>query len=190
MGIVINVVLGWDAKTQMPVASRGLFGFCKGIFVATELQGSRNLYAHWLVYIYGMPTTTNQFLQLANVPNSPFMDRLLAHQRTLMHAEVSVFKGAICPKCNGPLQVLVILVSTFKRLKRNASAPIVGNCLTCKTCFTNESLLRQTTSKLAISDKIKPKLLQLTRLRPSSMPLGHCLFQMPQPTHSLLIWLF
>jgi hypothetical protein len=160
MGIVINVVLGQDTKTKIPVAGGGLFGFCKGFFALTESQGSRNLHAQWLVYIYGIPTTTNRLLQLANVPNSLFMDQLLAHQTTLMHAEIPISKGAICPDCNGPLQVLVVRVSAFKRPKRNVSAPIACNFLTCKTCFTSESLLQQIACKLAISKKIRPELLQ------------------------------
>jgi hypothetical protein len=43
---MINVVLGWDKKTQMPIIGGGLFDFCKGFF--TESQGSGNLHAHWV----------------------------------------------------------------------------------------------------------------------------------------------
>jgi hypothetical protein len=62
--------------------------------------------------------------------------------------EVPILKGAICLDYDGPLQVLVLLIYAFKRPKKNACAPIAANCPTCKTCFTNEHLLRQTSTKL------------------------------------------
>ncbi len=75
--------------------------------------------------------------------------KLVAHQTTFLLIKVPISKGAICPNCDGPLQVLVLLVFSFKRPKQNKCAPIVANSLTCKSCFTNEHFLKQTTTKLA-----------------------------------------
>ncbi len=45
------------------------------------------------------------------------------------------FEGVICHDYDGLFQVLVLSVFVFKRLKHNASAPIIANCPTCKTYF-------------------------------------------------------
>jgi hypothetical protein len=47
--------------------------------------------------------------------------------------------------------MLILHVFAFKRPKQNACAPIAMNYPKCKTCFTNEHLLMQTTTKLATS---------------------------------------
>jgi hypothetical protein len=123
------------------------------------------LHSHWVLHTYGMPTTTTRFLQLAKDQSSPFMNRLLAHQTTLVHAKVPITKGTIFPDCEGLLQVLVFSISTFKRSKYNLDAPIAANCSKCKTCFTSEHLLQQTTSKLAISKGIRPEHIQLIEIK-------------------------
>jgi hypothetical protein len=75
------------------------------------------------------------------------MNRFIAHQTTFLQMEVPILKGAICPKCDSPFQVLVLLVFALKRPKQNTCAPIGTNCPTCKTCFTSEHLSNQTTTK-------------------------------------------
>jgi hypothetical protein len=79
--------------------------------------------------------------------------------------EVPISKGAICLNCDGPLQVLVLLVFIFKRPKQNTSALIVANCPTCKTCFTGEHLLKQTATKLMTSIGIQPKIINSTKIK-------------------------
>jgi hypothetical protein len=111
-----------------------------------------------------MPTTTTRFLKLVKHPNSPFMNRFIARQTTLLQMEIPISKGAICLDYDGPLQVLILLAFIFKRLKQNASAPIVANCPTCKTCFINEHLLKQTTTKLMTSIDIQLETLNPTRI--------------------------
>jgi hypothetical protein len=60
--------------------------------------------------------------------------------------KVPISKGAICPNCDGlDLQVLVLHISPFKRPKQNTCVLIALNCPTCKTYFTNEHFLKQTT---------------------------------------------
>ncbi len=49
------------------------------------------------------------------------MNRLIAHQTTLLQMEIPISKGIICLERDGPLHVLVSLVSIFKRAKQNAS---------------------------------------------------------------------
>jgi hypothetical protein len=117
MNNVIDVLMGWDTKLQCPTLGGGLFGFCKGFFASTKSQGDGNLHTHWLVYTHGMPTTTTRFKKLVRDTN-----RLIAHQTTLLQMEMFISKGIICPECDGPLHVLVLLVFTFKRAERNASA--------------------------------------------------------------------
>lgn len=104
-----------------------------------------------------MPITTTRFLQLVGDPNSQFMDHLIAYQTTLIQMETPILKGAFCLDCDGFLQVLVLFISMFKRPKQNACVLIATNCPIFKTCFTNEHLLRQTTTKLATSIGIQPK---------------------------------
>ncbi len=78
--------------------------------------------------------------------------------------KVPISKGAICPNYDGPLQVLVLFVFVFTRPKQNASAPIVANCPTCRTCFINEHLLKQTTIKLMTSIGIQLEILNPTEI--------------------------
>jgi hypothetical protein len=122
-----------------------------------------------------MPTTTTRFLQLVRNSNSPLMNRLIAHQTTFLQIKVPISKGAICPNHGGPLQVLVLLVSNFKRLKQKACVLIVVNCPTCKTCFTNEHLLKQTTTKFVTLIGIQLETLNPTKIEnrintPNSLP--------------------
>jgi hypothetical protein len=111
-----------------------------------------------------MPTTTTEFLQLVRDPNSMFMNCLIAHQAIFLQMEVPILKRAICPNCDSPFQVMVLPVFAFKKPKQNTCAPIVANCPTCKTCFTSEHLLKQTTTKMAISIGIQPKTLNPTKI--------------------------
>jgi hypothetical protein len=92
------------------------------------------------------------------------MNHLIAHQTTLFQMEVPISKGVICPNCDGPLQVLVLLVHVFKRPKQNTSAPIAANCPTCKTCFTNEHVLKQITTKLVTLIGIQLETLNPTKI--------------------------
>jgi hypothetical protein len=48
MGIVIESLLGWDAKAHRSRSVPGMFGFTKAFLAATEAQGSANLHAHIL----------------------------------------------------------------------------------------------------------------------------------------------
>ncbi len=98
------------------------------------------------MYTHGMPTTTTRFLQL-RISNSLFMNRFIAHQTTFLQIKIPILKSVI-RNHDGPLQVLVFLDFDFKRPKQNACAPIVASCPTYTTCFTNEHLLKQTTTKL------------------------------------------
>ncbi len=109
----------------------------------------------------GMPIITTRFLQLVGDRNSQFMNHLIAHQTTLLQTETPILKRALCFDCDGFLQVLVSFISIFKRPKQNACVPIVANCPIFKTCFTNEHLLKQTTTKLTTSIGI-----QLNTLNP------------------------
>ncbi len=84
------------------------------------------------------------------------MNYLIAHQTTLLQMKIPILKGAICHDYDGPLQVLILLISAFKRPKQNECAPIAVNCPTCKTCFISEHLLRETTTKLMTSIGIQP----------------------------------
>ncbi len=111
-----------------------------------------------------MPTTTTGFLRLVKDPNSIFMNCLIAHQTTFFQMEIPIWKGAICHNCDGPFQMLVLLVFAFKRPQKNTCAPITMNCPTCKTCFTSEHLLRQTTTKMVTSIGIQPKTLNLAKI--------------------------
>lgn len=149
--IVINILMGWDKKLQCRTPSGGLFNFCRRFLTSTKFQGFGNLHAHWLVYTHGMLTTTTRFLQFIKDPNSLVMNHLITHQTTLFQVEILVSKGAFCPNYDGFLQVLVLLVFTFKMPKQNTSPPIVANCPTCKNCFTSDHSLRQTTIKLVTS---------------------------------------
>ncbi len=72
--------------------------------------------------------------------------------------KIPILKGAICFDYDGPFQVLVLPIFVFKRPKQNTSAFIAANCPTCKTCFINEHLLKQTTTKLMTSIDIQPKI--------------------------------
>jgi len=129
-----------------------------------------------------MPTTTTRFLQLVRNSNSPFMTHLIAHQTTCLQIKVPNSKGAICPNHGGLLQVLVLLVSNFKRLKQKACVPIVASCPTCKTCFTNEHLLKQTTTKLVTLIGIQLETLNPLRLKTSLIHQIRYLFQSPTPS--------
>jgi hypothetical protein len=40
---VIEIIIGWDVKTQSPTGKRGLFGTPLGYMVSTESQGTGNL---------------------------------------------------------------------------------------------------------------------------------------------------
>jgi len=105
-----------------------------------------------------MPTITTKFLQLVRVPNSMFMNQFVAHQTTFFQIEVPILKKAICFDYDGPLQMLILHVFAFKRPKQNACILIVMNYLKCKTCFTNEHLLMQTTTRLTTSICNQPKI--------------------------------
>jgi hypothetical protein len=67
MNIVFDILMGRDRNLQYPTLSGGLFSFYKGFFTCMEFQGSRNFYAHWLVYTHGMPTTTLGFKNLLKI---------------------------------------------------------------------------------------------------------------------------
>jgi len=116
------------------------------------------------VYTHGMPTTRTGFLQLARDPNSTFMNHLIAHQTTFLQMEVPIWKGAICPKCDGPFQMIVLPIFALIRPKQNTCAPIATNCPTCKTCFTSEHFSMQTTTKMATSIGIQLKTLNPTKI--------------------------
>jgi hypothetical protein len=66
--------------------------------------------------------------------------------------------------CNGPLQILVLPISFFKRLKYNADASIAANYPKCKTCFISKHLLQWIAAKLAISEGIRLEHVQLIKI--------------------------
>jgi hypothetical protein len=92
------------------------------------------------------------------------MNRFIAHQTTRLQTEIPISKRVICLDYDGPFQVLILLVFTFKRPKQNANAPIIVDCPTCKTCFINEHLLKQTTTKFMISIDIQIETFNPTRI--------------------------
>ncbi len=78
--------------------------------------------------------------------------------------KIPISKGAICFDYDGPFQVLVLPIFVFKRPKQNTSAFIAKNCPTCKTCFINEDLLKQTTTKLMTSIGVQPEIFNPTKI--------------------------
>jgi hypothetical protein len=64
------------------------------------------------------------------------MDHFLAHQSPFLQVIMLVAKGIIDPNYDEPLQVLVLLIFTFKMPKHNMDVLVATNCLACKTYFT------------------------------------------------------
>jgi hypothetical protein len=83
-----------------------------------------------------MSTTTTKFLQLVKNPYSPFMEHLLAHQLPFLQVIMLVAKGIIDANYDEHLQVMVLLIFTFKKPKHNMDVLVATNCSVCKTYFT------------------------------------------------------
>jgi hypothetical protein len=60
MQLVIDVVIGWDARRHRPNKEPGLFGIPKGYCISTESQNSGNLHAHMLLWVAGLPATSEE----------------------------------------------------------------------------------------------------------------------------------
>ncbi len=91
--------------------------FVKGLHPQNPRDLGTSMPIGWFIPMACQPLPLGFYNLLIKDPNSLFMNCLITHQITFLQMEVPISKGAICFDCDGPLQVLVLLVFVFKRPK-------------------------------------------------------------------------
>jgi hypothetical protein len=99
------------------VLGRGLLAFVKGFLHPHNPKDmATSMAASWYISMACQPLLPS-FLQLVKNPYSPFMDHVLAHQSPFFQVMMLVAKGIIDPNYDEHLEVLVLLIFTFKKPK-------------------------------------------------------------------------
>lgn len=137
MDTVIEVLLGWDRKTNSPKRGGGIFGVVRGFGAAAETQLAGDLHAHFAVWLHGFPRTSLEFYD-AFKSDARFQERLVALINSVLVTTPPCERNEnACVRCHteGELKPVVPGVDTFRRPPPGASAPTTSTCRACGANF-------------------------------------------------------
>ncbi len=150
---------GVGYKITMSYSKRWIIRLLYRVFCIDIVQRIWNLHVHWLVYTHENANHYHYVFTTCWRSKLPIYEPPYCTSNNIFPHGNTHFKKGFSSCCDGFFQVLVLFIYIFKRPKQNACVPIVANCPIFKTCFTNEHLLKQITTKLATSICIQPKTL-------------------------------